>query len=111
RKARRLLPHRIDLLSLHLQLLLGDRQLAAARKVLTRDLEPISGREPERYEQAREAVERTQLLLDSEAAFEAGNPDQGLRLLDLAIHLTTDTRLRERLEGELLRLQAVHAEP
>ena len=105
-QARDLLPSRLDLVELEIRIQLERGDLAAAEKLIVDELEPRVS-DLERVNRAWEDLQRTDLLRRSEQAFELGENERGLRLLDEAVEMTTDPELRERLEAELLRLEAL----
>ncbi len=104
KRARKLLPGRADLTARHIQILLKKRQVEKAERLLqdtlqaqTDDFELIDG--------LWEDVDRTRLILKSDAAFEKGELEDGLRYFDEAVSMTSDEGLRLRLETRLLQLQ------
>ena len=103
-QARDLLPSRIDLVELEIRIQLKRGELDEAERLIVGELEPRVS-DFERVNKAWEDLQRTDLLKRSEEAFDAGENDRGLELLDEAVELTTDPALREHLEAELLRLQ------
>ncbi len=94
--ARERLPGRMDLafhqLQLHLRLGESDR----ARGLLEGVLEPLA--DPELTVQAREAIERSALLLEANQALRQGRVERALELIDHAIAVTSDDGLRDAME-------------
>lgn len=103
-RARRLLPQRLDLVALQVKTHLRRGEIDRATEILGHELQPFDD-DLERVADLWEDVDRTRLLLGAQKAFERGETDEGLRLFDEAVDLTTDEALRARLEDELLRLQ------
>ncbi|MEM8933101.1 MAG: hypothetical protein AAGE94_18080, partial [Acidobacteriota bacterium] len=103
-RSRELLPQRLDLVALEVRARLKQGDVDRAAKVLGYELVPFD-KDLDRVASLWEDVDRTRLILQSQEAFERGDDDEGLRLFDEAVDLTTDDALRSRLEDELLRLQ------
>lgn len=102
-RAHALLPDRFDVAANLLRLHLRGAEVAAARDVLHRDL---AGWAPaELVARLSEEIDRTELLLAAQEAFATDEVEEGLRLFDEAVGLTSDPQLRERMEIELRRLQ------
>ncbi|MEM6796100.1 MAG: tetratricopeptide repeat protein, partial [Acidobacteriota bacterium] len=104
RRARELLPSRLDLVELTIKVHLKRQDVEAAQRTLLRELEPRT-QDLDQVNRAWEDIERTELLIGAEKAFEKGELEAGLELFDRAVDLTTEPALRQRLETELLRLQ------
>lgn len=105
RKARALLPLRMDVVALLVQLQVQAGDFAAARaqvEVLRRWAEPELAR------RAQEAVERGALVAAANAALDEGDVPRAVRLFDEAIEVTRDPALRQRMEVQLRELQRRH---
>lgn len=104
-RARKLLPSRPDLTARHIQILLKDRRVDEAERLLQGTLETQTD-DFEMIDGLWEDVDRTRLILKSEFAFEKGDLEAGLMHFDEAVSLTSDEELRLQLENRLLELQA-----
>jgi tetratricopeptide (TPR) repeat protein len=101
--ARELLPGRSEvvfhLVQLHLRLAEFDRARALVDGALARIADE------EMLYRAREEIERAELIHEANRALRDGRPDEGLRLLDDAISVTSDPQVRAELERQLQILQ------
>lgn len=100
KKARRLLPSRLDLVSRHIRLLIQRRDLKSAERLLSETFEPQS-RDYQLVSELWQDIDRTHLLIKAEKELKGGDPQQGIRYLDEAISLTTREEIRRQLEDQL----------
>jgi hypothetical protein len=92
---RRELPQRADVVFNLLQLYLADERIAPAAALLGGALARIA--DDEMMARAREAVERGSFLKAARQALADGQVEEGLRLLDQALAVTSDAEVREAL--------------
>lgn len=102
-RARELLPGRMDLVTLEVQLNLELSRLDRAEALVETVL--ATQADDELVAKAREMVERRRLLEAARGAFEHGDPEAGLDYFDRAISATSDPRLREAMERQLAALR------
>lgn len=107
RRARELLPTRVDvvhiLIRLHLKLGSIDRANG-----LLEGLAALA--EPEFRESVRSEIQRAELLLAARAALSEGRWDEGLELFDQAISYTEGAELRLRMEEQLAQFEEQRAQ-
>jgi tetratricopeptide (TPR) repeat protein len=104
-RARKLLPHRPDLIVEEVRLYAMAGEAGRGEALIERVLVPRGNFELE--EKARTVLERQSLLYDANQALAAGELERGLALFDQAISATSDTQLRREMEEqyEVLRRQ------
>lgn len=96
--ARRELPQRADLLFNLLQLYLADERIAPAASLLYGALARVA--DEELLARAREAVERSSFLKAARDALADGQVNEGLRLLDRALEVTSDDGTRAAIAAQ-----------
>ena len=102
-RARELLPGRMDLVTLEIQLNLKLQRLDLAEDLVENVLAPQA--EPETVISARQEITRYRLLEASRKAFEDNDVDAGLDYFDQAVSAATDPGLREAMEAQLQALK------
>ena len=91
-EVRRELPRRADVAFNLLQLYLADDRIGPAAALLGGPLTRLA--DAETLARAREAVERSSFLKAARQALADGQVDEGLRLLDQALEVTSDAKVR-----------------
>lgn len=97
-EARSELPQRADVVYNLLQLYLVDDQIGPAAALLGGPLARLA--DAEMLARAREAVERSSFLKAARAALADGQVDEGLRLLDQALEVTSDADTRAAIAAQ-----------
>ena len=92
------LPQRADVVFNLLQLYLADDRIAPALALLSGPLARLA--DAELLARAREAVERSSFLKAAREALADGQVDEGLRLLDRALEVTSDAELRASIAAQ-----------
>lgn len=103
RKARRLLPNRLELIAGEALLEARRGELETGERLVARDLAPRW--DPLRVEETKDELQRQYLLGAARRALAAGETEKGLELFDGAITWTRDTSIRRLMEEELRGLQ------
>ncbi|MEM9599211.1 MAG: hypothetical protein AAGD06_33390, partial [Acidobacteriota bacterium] len=103
RKARDLMPARLDLVALQVQVHLRREEVDAAEGLILRELDGRASIEV--VDRAFEDVDRTRLVVAAQRALEQGDGERAIQLFDEAVSLTSDEALRQRMEQQLLNLQ------
>lgn len=102
-EARTELPQRADVVFNLLQLYLADERIAPAAALLGGPLTRLG--DADLLARAREAVERTSFLKAARQALADGQLDEGLQLLDRALEVTSDDRMRAALAAQRATLE------